>query len=136
MLAAMLGMAPGGTAAGHFTRDLRFESRAIIRGGKRRMADGGATWRHAIFHIQTAGAAHEDTSPRRQGCVLPAQRSAGRWPTAGATRLPATPSVARGRQRRPTALRPPSEATIRKAMGTAFTRHAGSPNAIIEDVRG
>ena len=31
MLAATLGMAPGGTVVGLFTRDLRFESRATIR---------------------------------------------------------------------------------------------------------
>jgi hypothetical protein len=81
MLAAMPGMAPAGTGIDRFTRDLRFGSRATICGGKRRIADVGPTRRLALFHRQTAGDAHGDRSPGRQGCVLPAQRFAGRWPT-------------------------------------------------------
>jgi hypothetical protein len=135
MLAAMLGMAPGGTAAGLSTRDLRFESRATIRDGKRRMAYSGATWRHAIIHIRTADDAHGDTSltDKAACCLHSASLGAGRPQVRQGFQPPA---VARAANAGGLLWRPRSEATIRKAMGTAFTRHAGSPNAIIEDVRG
>src|SRR5262249_60602778 len=43
-----------------FTRDLHFESHGTVRAEERRMADGDADWRLAMFHAEIADDVHAD----------------------------------------------------------------------------
>jgi hypothetical protein len=43
-----------------FTRDLHFESQGNVRADDRRMADGDAEWRLAMFHAESADDVHAE----------------------------------------------------------------------------
>jgi mannose-6-phosphate isomerase-like protein (cupin superfamily) len=56
----MRGMTPSSTIVDLFTHNLHFESRGTICAEERRMADGDADWRSAIFHVETDDDVHAD----------------------------------------------------------------------------
>ena len=67
---------PSGTIVNLCTQELQFESSGTLRADERRLADGDADRRLAIFHVETADDVHADHSekPLADGAGLPARR--------------------------------------------------------------
>ena len=109
-LRVMRDTTPSSTIADLFTHDLHFESSGTICAEERRMADGDADWRPAIFHAETDADVHADhweKHPLADEAGLPARRDpplSPRRPAGQAGRSrPTTPWPGRDRAPRPVA---------------------------------